>query len=70
MEEKDRQETRKRSFGSTLIAIAWSFIGLRRNKDYEQDVTGLNPVHVIIAALIGVALLIGTLVIIAHLVAS
>lgn len=70
MAEKDRQETRKRSFGSTLIAIAWSFIGLRRNKDYEQDVTGLNPVHVIIAALIGVALLIGTLVTIARLVAS
>lgn len=53
----------KRSFGATMIAIAWSFIGLRRKSDFEQDAAGaMNPVYVIVAALIGTALFIGALI--------
>ena len=32
------------SFLATLGAVFWSFVGLRRKKDYDNDVTGLNPV--------------------------
>jgi len=39
----------------------WSFFGVRKRKDYESDAANLNPVHVIIAALIGVAMFIGLL---------
>lgn len=53
----------KRSFGATMIAIAWSFVGLRRKSDFEQDAAGaMNPVYVIIAGLIGTALFIGALI--------
>jgi hypothetical protein len=55
---------RHRSFGQTLIAIAWSFVGLRRKSDFEHDNEHLNPVHVIVAGLIGVALFIGLLVLV------
>ncbi|WP_151633252.1 DUF2970 domain-containing protein [Noviherbaspirillum aerium] len=52
----------KRSFLNTMIAIAWSFIGLRRRKDFEEDAAGgLNPVYVIAAGLIGTAIFIGIL---------
>ncbi|NHZ78426.1 DUF2970 domain-containing protein [Massilia sp. CCM 8695] len=51
----------QRSFFSTLAAIAWSFVGLRRKSDFDRDVTALNPAYVIMAGLIGVALLIATL---------
>ena len=57
-----------RSFAGTMLAIAWSFIGLRRRKDFEQDVGGLNPVYVLAAALLGTATLIGTLLTIVRLV--
>lgn len=53
---------RKSSFGATLKAVFWSFLGIRKRSDYERDSANLNPVHVIIAALIGVALFIGLLV--------
>lgn len=66
--EPDNNPHRKTSFFATLTAVAWSFIGLRRTKDYERDVTGLNPVYVIIAGLIGVAIFIGVLIMIVHLV--
>jgi hypothetical protein len=54
-------EPRKASFGATMKAVFWSFFGVRKRKDYEHDAANLNPVHVIIGALIGVAIFIGIL---------
>lgn len=53
---------RKGSFAQTLKAVAWSFFGVRKSAEYEKDVSQLNPVHVIIAGLIGAAVFIGALV--------
>ncbi len=53
---------RKGSFVQTLQAVAWSFFGVRRSADYAQDVAKLNPVHVIIAGVIGAGLFVLALV--------
>ncbi len=53
---------RKASPWQTLRAVAWSFFGIRRSKDFENDVAHLNPVHVVIAGLIGAALFVAALV--------
>ncbi|MDY0743212.1 DUF2970 domain-containing protein [Paucibacter sp. R3-3] len=50
------------SFLQTARAVAWSFFGVRRGADYEKDVARLNPVHVIIAGVIGAALFVLLLV--------
>jgi hypothetical protein len=52
---------RKASFGATMKAVFWSFFGVRKRKDYEDDAANLNPVHVIIGGLIGVLIFIGIL---------
>ncbi|WP_298832190.1 DUF2970 domain-containing protein [uncultured Piscinibacter sp.] len=52
---------RKGSFLQTMRAVAWSFFGVRKSRDYEQDVSQLNPVHVIIAGVVGAVVFIGTL---------
>jgi hypothetical protein len=44
------------SFVQTVKAVAWSFVGLRRNAGYQQDVQRLNPVHVIVAGIVGAVL--------------
>ena len=49
---------RKGSFLRTMKAVAWSFFGVRKGSDYEKDVSQLNPVHVVIAGVIGAALFI------------
>ncbi len=54
---------RKASVLQTLRAVAWSFFGVRRAKDYESDVARLNPVHVVIAGVIGAALFVVSLVV-------
>jgi hypothetical protein len=53
---------RKGSFLQTLRAVAWSFFGVRRSADYAKDVAKLNPVHVIIAGILGAALFVAALV--------
>jgi hypothetical protein len=58
----DEPGKRKASFGKSMQAVFWSFFGVRKRKDYEHDAANLNPVHVIIAALIGVVVFIGILI--------
>ena len=44
-------------------AVFWSFLGIRRNKDYEADAARLTPVQVIVAGLLGAALLVTGLIV-------
>lgn len=67
--ERPQQQPRQRraSFGATMKAVFWSFFGVRKRRDYERDAANLNPVHVIVGGLIGVALFIGILVLLVRL---
>lgn len=57
---------RKGSFLQTMGAVAWSFFGVRKSRDHEQDVARLNPVHLVIAGIIGALLFIGVLVLLVN----
>jgi hypothetical protein len=56
---------RKGSIFRTIKAVMWSFVGLRTRGDYEQDVTKLNPVHILVAGLVGVFVFVGSLILLA-----
>ena len=57
---------RKGSFAQTMKAVAWSFFGVRKGSDYEKDVSQLNPVHVVIAGVIGAVLFITVLLLLVN----
>lgn len=61
---------RKASIGQTLSAVAWSFFGVRRGRDHENDMARLNPVHVIIAGVLGAAVFVLMLVLLVRWVVS
>ena len=61
---------RKPSFLYSLKAVLWSFVGLRRKSDFDQDTGKLSPIHVIVAGLIAAAVFIGILVAVVALVVS
>jgi len=46
------------SFGAAFKAILCAFIGIRKSGDPANGAVRLNPLHVVIAALIGAALFI------------
>ena len=41
---------------------AVEFFGVRKSRDLEQDVSELNPVHVIIAGIVAAALFVAALI--------
>ena len=62
--------TRSGSFGQTARAVAWSFLGIRRAADQEQDLKRINPIHVIAAGIVGALLFVLALVALVHWVTS
>jgi RsiW-degrading membrane proteinase PrsW (M82 family) len=40
-------------FWATVRAVLWSFVGIRRKRDYQRDAAELKPLHVVVAGLIG-----------------
>ena len=46
----------------TLRTVAWSFFGVRKSRDHEQDVEGVDPLHLVIAALVAAALFVLVLI--------
>jgi hypothetical protein len=59
---------RKLAFGQTFRAVAWSFLGIRRSSDHAQDLQKLNPIHVVIAAVLGAAVFVVLLVVLVRFV--
>ena len=57
---------RKASFLQTMRAVAWSFFGVRRSAELEKDVSQLNPVHLVIAGVIGAAMFIAVLLLLVN----
>lgn len=68
MDKQERPSARKASFVATVKAVFWSFLGIRKKSDYESDAANLNPVHVIIAGVIGAILFVLILMTIVRLV--
>jgi hypothetical protein len=50
------------SLGRTVKAVAWSFFGIRKNSEYQEDLGKLNPIHIVVVALLAVAVFVGGLI--------
>lgn len=70
MDDLKAASRRKASFGATIKAVLWSFLGIRKKSDYEQDAAQLNPVHIVIAGIIGALIFIAILVTIVKVVVA
>ena len=58
MQDLKEATRRKASFVATVKAVLWSFFGVRKKSDYEEDTAQLNPVHVVIAGVIAAVIFI------------
>jgi DUF2970 family protein len=68
--DREHAMRRKGSFWQTMRAVAWSFFGVRKSSEYEKDVSQLNPVHVIVAGILGAVLFIVLLIVLVDWVLS
>jgi len=43
---------RKASIFRTVQAVLWSFLGIRKNADYQKDTENLNPFHIVVVGIV------------------
>ena len=68
MQDPVRPVQRKASFLQTMKAIFWSFFGVRKGEHSIHDAANLNPIHVVIAGILGALMLIAVLLVIVKIV--
>lgn len=61
-EVKDKPAVRQSSFWHTAKAVAWSFLGIRKNSAFQDDMAKLNPFHIIAVGIVGVLLFVASLI--------
>lgn len=61
---------RSASAWNTVKTIAWSFFGVRRRKDHDQEGAHINPIQVVIAGFIGVIVLVVGLMVLVSWIAA
>ena len=54
------------TFFQAARAVFWSFLGIRRGAQHEQDIARLKPAHVIIAGIIGALIFVLALIMLAR----
>ena len=59
---------KKASLLQVATAVFWSFLGIRKRRDYETDSVELKPLQVIVAGLIGAAILVLSLILLVRFV--
>lgn len=54
------------SLWRSIQLVAWSFLGIRSKRGYQEDLQQVNPLHVVGVALVGVLLLVIGLIALVH----
>jgi len=50
----------------SIKLVAWSFLGIRSKRAYQDDLSKVNPMHVVAVGLVGVLLLVVGLITLVH----
>ncbi len=50
------------SFGRSVKMVAWSFLGIRKSGESQQDLARVNPLHIIVAAIGAVGVFVASLI--------
>jgi CRISPR/Cas system CMR subunit Cmr6 (Cas7 group RAMP superfamily) len=65
----DADGPRPAGFLQVMGAVFWSFFGVRKRASGERDEVSIRPVHVILAGLLGAALLVAAVATLVHFIA-
>ncbi len=57
-----RPTERKGSIWRTTKAVAWSFLGVRKNREFQDDIGRLNPFHIIAVGIVGALIFVLSLI--------
>jgi len=55
---------------STINAVLWGFLGVRRQTDYQSDIAKLNPLHIVAVGIVMAFLFVFGLMFLVHWIAG
>jgi len=60
----------KRPIWRSIVAVAWSFIGIRKNSEFQEDLSHITPLHVLGVGLVAGLLFVIGLIVVVNLVVA
>jgi hypothetical protein len=53
-----------------IVAVSWSFIGIRKNSEFQEDLAHITPLHVLGVGLVAGLLFVIGLIVVVNLVVA
>jgi hypothetical protein len=63
-------EAVKRPLWRAILAVSWSFIGIRKNSEFQEDLAQITPLHVLGVGLVAGLLFVIGLIVVVNLVVA
>ena len=60
----------KRPLWRSIVAVSWSFIGIRKNSEFQEDLAHITPLHVLGVGLVAGLLFVIGLIVVVNLVVA
>jgi hypothetical protein len=61
----------KRPLWRSIVAVSWSFIGIRKNSEFQEDLAHITPLHILgVGFVAGLLFVIGLIVLVNLVVAK
>ncbi len=66
----DQQPVRKGSLWRTIVAVGWSFLGIRKSSEFQEDIAKITPLHILGVGLAAGLLFVAGVILIVNLVVA
>ena len=64
------KQVSKGAFFRTVRAVLWSFIGIRKSSDFQEDVATIKPLHVLAVGVVAAFIFVIGLILLVNLVVA
>lgn len=64
--EKTKNSERPGSFWRTIKMVGWSFFGIRKNSESQEDMARVNPFHIIAVGIAGAVIFVVGLIVLVN----
>jgi hypothetical protein len=60
----------RRPIWRSIVAVSWSFIGIRKNSEFQEDLSHITPLHILGVGLVAGLLFVAGLMFVVNLVVA
>ncbi|MFN0005139.1 MAG: DUF2970 domain-containing protein [Burkholderiaceae bacterium] len=54
----------------TIVAVSWSFVGIRKGSDFKEDMVRITPLHILVVGVVACFLFVALLIVIVNVVVT